>query len=385
MDDVIVIGAGPAGSTAARRLADQGLRVRILEARTFPRVKPCGGAMTTRALDLLPSGYEPYIKSQPTQWTFSNGNKSVTIDSPAAYCHTVERQFFDQWLASQAVNKGAYLVENAAVVDIKTLARGYEVTTANGDVFGARYLVGADGGHGVSARLLGLPRAKNGAAVEVEISVSDRLFARWKNRVEIDIARYPWGYAWVIPRYPVLNIGVGSFRPQKLSLKTLLHEYVSEKLPAFDSNPRPKILAHPLPYRTQFASLSRDRAVLVGDAAGLMDAFSAEGIYSALSTGHLAADSITKAAFLDGPIDGYQARMSAEFWPNLRSAVKLAHLFYPLAQFWSNIFLMDTALLETYLSVAQGTKTYKDLVHQTSMALLTHAKIRVPRLGMDRT
>ncbi len=328
MEDVIVIGSGPSGSTAARLLAGQGLTVRILEAETLPRIKPCGGALTTRALDLLPPGYEAYCKTHPTQWTFSNGDKAVTVDSPTPYCHTVERQFFDQWLASQAVQQGASLMDNSPVQDIQALPDGYQVITTTGKVFSARYLIGADGGHGVSARLLRLPRAKNGAAVEVEVPVSDEIFQHWADRVEVDIARYPWGYAWVIPRYPILNIGVGSFRPQKLGLKVLLQEYLREKLPFFDLDTMPRILAHPLPYRTRFAPLARDRAVLVGDAAGLMDAFSAEGIYSALMTGHLAARSIAHAALRDAPIVGYEAAVRAEFWTNLRSAIKLSHLFY---------------------------------------------------------
>lgn len=383
MDDVIVIGSGPSGSTAARLLAEQGLSVRILEAKTLPRIKPCGGALTTRALNLLPTGYESYTKTHPNQWTFSNSTKAVTIDSTTPYCHTVERQYFDQWLASEAVAQGASLMEGTSVVDIEPLSAGYAVKTANRGTFETRYLVGADGGHGVSARLLGFPRAKNGAAVEVEVPVSDALFEPWANRVEVDIARYPWGYAWVIPRYPVLNIGVGSFRPQNLGLKTLLRQYLLEKLPESGQDPMPKILAHPLPYRTRFGQLANDRAVLVGDAAGLMDAFSAEGIYSALRTGHLAAKSIGQAARRDTKVLDYETAVRTEFWPHLRSAVTMAHLFYPLAQFWSNFFLKDPRLLETYLAVAQGTATYPELLHDTKMSLLAHAKIRFPH--MDQT
>lgn len=378
MDDVIVIGSGPSGSTTARLLAQEGLKVRILEAETLPRIKPCGGALTTRALALLPAGYESYTKTHPTQWTFRNSTKAVTIDTASPYCHTVERQYFDQWLASQAVAQGATLMEDTPVVDIESIPAGYAVKTTNHGTFETRYLVGADGGHGISARLLGFPRAKNGAAVEVEVPVSDALFETWANRVEIDIARYPWGYAWVIPRYPILNIGVGSFRPQKLGLKGLLRQYLLEKLPNLDPETMPKILAHPLPYRTRFGQLASSRAVLVGDAAGLMDAFSAEGIYSALRSAHLAANSIGQAARQDTGIEGYQAAVRAEFWPHLRSAVTLAHLFYPLAQFWSNIFLRDTRLLETYLAVAQGTATYGELLQDTKMSLLAHAKIRLP-------
>lgn len=379
MDDVIVVGAGPSGSTAGRLLAMAGLNVRILEAKTLPRIKPCGGALTTRALGLLPDGYQAFTKSHPTQWTFSNGNRQVTIESPTAYCHTVERQYFDQWLAEEASAAGAQLMQASPVASISSTDYGYRVATQDGAQYATRYLVGADGGHGLSARLLGFPRAKNGAAIEVEIAVSDAVFALWEKRVEVDIARYPWGYAWVIPRYPILNIGVGSFRPQKLGLKSLLQDYLSTKLSGFPLNSPLKPLAHPLPYRTHFSTLAHGRALLVGDAAGLMDAFSAEGIYSALRTGHLAAETIIAAAEHDTSVENYQRLVKTEFWPNLNSAIKMAYLFYPLAKFWSEIFLRDPHLLEHYLRVAQGKAKYQDLLQDTKSSFLAHAKIRLPK------
>lgn len=378
MDDVVVIGAGPAGSTAAWRLAESGLKVLVIEAKAIPRIKPCGGALTSRALDLLPEGFSSYAKSHPTQWTFSNARRHVTITSSTPYCHTVERQYFDQWLIQHAVSRSARLIESSPVTQIEPIAQGYQVTTESGAQYSARYLIGADGGRGVSARLLGLPRAQNGAAMEVELEVPESLYNKFSSRVEVDIAQYPWGYAWVIPRYPILNIGVGSFRPKKLALKSLLDDYLNSKLGDFRPGSPIKPLAHPLPYRTRLGPLARGRALVVGDAAGLMDAFSAEGIYSALRTGHLAANTILSATNGNLPLDTYNLMIQAEFWPNLRSAVKMAFLFYPLAKFWSEIFFNDTHLLERYLQVAQGTTTYQQLLRDTEMSLLNHAKIRWP-------
>ncbi|MDA8194498.1 MAG: geranylgeranyl reductase family protein [Thermaerobacter sp.] len=367
---MIIVGAGPAGSTAARLLAERGHKVHLFDAQRFPRIKPCGGAVTARALSLLPAGYQSQLLGHPDAWTFQGRNlPPVTVRRTRPYCHIVERQHFDSWLVDRAIAAGARF-SDGRTVDAIAETRDGVVVHAGSDTCQARYLVAADGAKGISARTLPIPRLRPGAAIEVEVPVSEPIYALWHQRVEIDVSHYPWGYAWVIPRYPVLNIGVGSFRAATLPLKNLFAAYVTSKLgsglPA-DAPAR----AHPLPFRTHLPRLHTSRTLFVGDAAGLMDAFSAEGIFSALWSARLAAEVLhgTLAEDRDG-LPAYSSRVRNEMWPNLAPALKMARLFYPLSGFWSRFFVRNQSLLHDYLDVAEGRQTYRELLAHTERALL---------------
>ncbi len=375
MIDVIIVGAGPGGSTAARLLAQSGIQVMVFERESFPRIKPCGGGLTSRALKFLPDDYHQHLACEPTRWVFEgrDPHQFRAVSTATPYSHIVERQAFDEWLLSRAEAAGATIHTQEAVTGIKAEGQGYRVLTTRGSYW-TRYLIGADGGRGVTARLLGFSRPSNGAAMEVEVLVSPEVFETWKDSVNISIGKYPWGYAWVIPRRPILNLGVGSFRAHRLPLRRLLIDWVNLKL-GHEASQHLNILAHPLPYRLHSASLAKPRAVLVGDAAGMMDALSAEGIYSALFSATLAAETIREAAADDGSLLGYNQKLAQSLWPDLHAATKVGLIFYPLPQFWTKLFLANPSLIEQYLRVAQGKAPYSSLVAMGRRALLTKAHL----------
>ncbi|WP_278281299.1 geranylgeranyl reductase family protein [Sulfobacillus thermosulfidooxidans] len=374
MEDVIIIGAGPAGSTAARLLAQSGKQVLVLEQATFPRKKPCGGAITSRAVPLLPDQFMNHVLSSPTAWTFRGKKGSRTLKTSKPFCYTVDRSQFDHWLAQEAQKAGAQVMFNTPVTALAFDGEQYIVKTSHRYYY-SRYLIGADGAKGVTAKYLGLTRPHNGAAVETEIPFPSSLLDHSKDLVEIDVSRYPWGYAWIIPHGSIANIGVGSFKASKLpSLKGLLQDYIMASFPG--ASALDTIWAHPLPYRVHFSSLAIDHAVLVGDAAGLMDSFSAEGIFSALYSAHIASEAINIAYQHHSGTESYNARIREDFWTHLRPAIKMSHLFYPLAGFWTEWFLHHTELLEEYLALTQGESTYDQLLAKTQATLLAKLHIR---------
>ena len=365
MWDVGVVGGGPAGSTAARRLSERGLTVLILEAAQHPRVKPCGGALTDRGLALLPDGYTPLLRSHPREWTFRFRNlPPVTVGREHAYCHTVVRREFDQFLFEQAALAGATAHDGERALSIERETEGgadHFVIRTEKDRYQVRYLIGADGAKGVSAKTLGIERPRPGAALEVEEPVPPPLLEAYRDRCEVMVSDAPWGYCWVIPKGDQLNVGVGSFHAAGFAWRERLDRYFRE----IGFRRTGPVLAHPLPYRWAKTRLARGHALVVGDAAGLMDPFSAEGIYSALSSGTLAADVTAAAAAHGGGLEAYDAALSARVWPELQRAGLLARLFYTMPGAWGRLFTKDTALLTTYLDVLDGRGGYDGLLRAT--------------------
>ena len=363
MWDVGVVGGGPSGSTAARLLAEVGLSVLLLEAEPFPRVKPCGGALTDRALRLLPAGYEPYLTLHPRSWTFTvRGVDPVTVTRPHPYCHTVVRRDFDQFLFEAAQRAGVDARDGEAVT-------GMDLSDGTGPItlvsrrgrYPVRYVVGADGAKGVTARLLGIPRPRQGAGLEVEEPAPEEVWGRYRDRCEVDVTDAPWGYCWVIPKAGRLNVGVGSFRARGFPWRERLQRYLGD----VGMEPSGRILAHPLPYRWTPTRLARGRALVVGDAAGLMDPFSAEGIHAALLSATRAALAVRAAAERGSGLEAYDQELAREEWPEHRLAGLTARLFYTMPRAWGRVFIQDAHLLNLYLDVIEGRATYRRLYSAT--------------------
>lgn len=354
----------------------------MFEKASWPRIKPCGGALTVRALGYLPAGYQPWLKSHPTAWTFCGGLPPVTVARDVPYCHTVVRSEFDHWLWREAALAGAKAHEAEPVLGVaQESAEAYRLTTPFG-CYRARYLVGADGAKGVVVKQLGFQRPDRGAAVEVETEVPEAIWDQYRDRCRVDVTGYAWGYAWVIPKDKRLNIGVGSFRPTQLNLRQSLRQYLA----SLHLNPDLKPLAHPLPYRWRPALLSRGRALLVGDAAGLMDPFSAEGIIQALDSARRAARAIGEAE-REGQthIEGYDRDLAREVWPRHREAAMMARVFYTVPGFWSRVFARDQGLIHEYLALAEGRSHYGTLLAATRHRLLTNlAGIAMSPAGLGR-
>ena len=374
----IVAGAGPAGAAAAGRLADSGLSVLVIEKESLPRVKPCGGALTARALPLLSDRARTLVRGSAVHWTFSGPAGAATLTRSEPYCYLVERQHFDAQLAEEASDAGAIVHDGESVRTIARDSGGVTVTTSRGR-YTADVLIAADGAHGVSARQAGFSRPRLGAAIEAEVPADPELRKRYAARVEIHVGTYPWGYAWVIPRDDILNIGVGSFRPRLMPLKERFFAFA--RAIAGDASIHP--LAHPLPYRLMYSPPVRGRVLAVGDAAGLMDAFSAEGIYSALVTGRMAAEAVIAHAEHGAPLEMYDQMVHRDFWPSLRAAQKMGLLFYPMAGFWARFFVGHHQLLSDYLDVAQGRIPYAVLWLQNETTLIAEKIFRRPAAAED--
>ena len=206
--DVLIVGAGPAGSTTAYRLADAGARVLLIDRARFPRDKPCGGAISARALRELPLDPHPVIEHVADKMELSYRGRHPHIRGgthPLAYL--TQRSRLDHFLLEQALSAGAELRDGARVTEISE--HGARV---DGKQIACQLLIGADGANGPTARSLALTGKRiYGVAFEGNLAHEHLDPERWRSRVVIELGTIPGGYCWIFPKGAHVNIGVGGW------------------------------------------------------------------------------------------------------------------------------------------------------------------------------
>src|SRR5919197_2865479 len=302
--DVIVVGAGPAGSTAAYRLARAGARVCLLERARFPRDKPCGGGLTERALRQLPFSVEPVVEETVDilEARLRYGLRFERRSSSRLAVMT-QRRRLDTYLAEQAVAAGAELRQDARVTAVEgTTVRVGDQKLA-GDV-----LIGADGVNGIVGRSLDLGRDhQHGVALEGNVSHEDVDASRYARRLVLEFGVVPGGYGWVFPKGDHVNVGVGGWEREGPTLRAQLARLCEEH--GIDPQAVTDLRGYRLPMRRPSAGLARGRVALVGDAAGLVEPLTGDGIYEAF----LSAKLVTEAALavLEGAETGLEPYAAA--------------------------------------------------------------------------
>jgi geranylgeranyl reductase family protein len=285
--DAIVIGAGPAGSTTALRLAREGASVVLLDKARFPRDKPCGGGLTGRALKNLPCSVEPVVEHVVDRIELrlryrctlerSSGRPLVTM---------TQRRRLDLHLAEQAAAAGADFRDGVRVDGIELDDAGASVTVDGTRIRGG-VLIGADGANGVTARAVGLAGDHDyGVAYEGNVRYGAAHEDRYRRRAVVEIGEIPGGYGWVFPKGDHVNVGVGGWRREGPNLRRHLSRLCAQH--GIDEATLESLRGHRLPLRRPNARLARGRVLLVGDAAGLVDPLSGDGMYEAFVSARLA-------------------------------------------------------------------------------------------------
>jgi geranylgeranyl reductase family protein len=323
---VIVVGAGPAGATAAYELARRGIDVLILERAKLPRYKLCGGGVTWRAVKQLPFDISPVVHKTLRQVTLlKDGSPKVTLqyDKPLV-CMTM-RDELDWFLTSRARDQGAKLIDGESVTQITESEQGFQIET-HSNSFHCQVVVGADGAHSKVAHALGLRRQPVlGLGLEAEILIPAEQMGLWQDSLYVDFGRLRRGYGWIFPKRDHLSIGAAAEGISYHELRNYYDRFVAEKLGTEQTCPRP--LGHFLPLRKRNMPLQSGRALLVGDAAGLVDPLTGEGIFYAIRSAQIASTEIAQLlARGQTDLEGYQRRVDTEFMPDLASSLFISHL-----------------------------------------------------------
>ncbi len=303
--DVLVAGAGPAGSAAALQLARGGARVLLADRASFPRDKPCGGGLTGRALRYAPCDVEPVVEHVVDRFVIRSGyGQHVAGRSPTPLIRMTQRRRLDAFLVEQAATAGASFRDGSIVADLQVAEDGASARVGGSRVR-ASFVVGADGANGVVARANGLGAGiRHGVALEGNVSWDDLASHDYDRTAWVELGVVPGGYGWVFPKGDHANLGVGGWLAEGRRLRDHLALLAREHgiAPSALSDVR----GHRLPMREPGALAARGRTLLVGDAAGLVDPLSGDGIYEAFVSARLAAEAI-----LAGQPEKYEAALGA--------------------------------------------------------------------------
>ena len=303
--DVAIIGAGPAGSAAAYRLADAGASVLLLDKATFPRDKPCGGGVTGRAARLLPFSIEPVVEDVADRLECGlRYRQRITRQNRAPLAYMTQRRRLDHFLVEKAAAAGADVRDGVKVTDVRP-----DALAVDGREVRARVVVGADGCNGVAARQLELGgELAHGVALEANYPHE----ARFAGVMFVEIAVVRGGYGWIFPKGDHVNLGVGGDESEAPKLRGELLRLCEAH--GVDPAAATELRGYRLPMRSAGTKLARGTAAVIGDAAGLVDPFSGDGMYEAFLSARLVTEAI-----LAGDLESYAPAVERRIAPLTRA------------------------------------------------------------------
>ncbi len=375
--DVIVVGMGPAGASAAYELSQGGLSVLAFDKQAHPRYKVCGGGLSARITKILPDDFLSVVEQSVNRVRFTYGEQeSFLIQSSEPIAYMVMRQNFDQWLVEKARQVGTVIHEDEAVLEIQSGDQGVDVLTKE-KRYRSRVVIGADGVMSSVAQQC-FPRRflRNIPALESEVPGESLHAFQQTPTALISLQAAKKGYGWIFPKQQGLSLGVGEFvkgtkRPKQSFRDFIDHEALLSGLMV------PAPMGYPIPvasaqaYRKRQAWAGRlvcGRTMLVGDAGHLVDPLLGEGIYYAIRSGQLAARSVIDMVANPSThrLSDYERFVENEFGQEFRVAGRLGKIIYGLPRSthrWAGQRFPGAyqRVLHRYCEVLQGKETYQSL------------------------
>ncbi len=363
MYDVIVVGAGPGGSSAARACAKKGLTVLLIDQAEFPRYKLCGGGVTEAARRLLGFNIPKEIAEREARgMRFIHENVSLEFKSSRRVVTMVMRDAFDNFLAEKAVDAGAEFAQGERVLGMKKGSNCVELATSKG-MRKARCAIGADGITSVLASSVRPPfhRDEIGATVGAEIPAKEKEIDReFGDMVEIETGMLGFGYGWIFPKRRTLSFGYGAYLDNSAGVRGALIGYLGRH--GFRSGY--KITGHMIPFGGTMKRCWGNRILLAGDAAGFADPFHGEGIRYAIRSGQIASEVLATALedsdLSEKSLAHYGARCYDEFGRELKWARRLARVVYRDFGLFFHLAKKNPSVLENYCKTIFGELGYKE-------------------------
>ena len=365
--DCIIVGAGPAGASAAYHLSRRGHEVLILEKAALPRYKPCGGGVSPQVAEWFDFDFEPVISQKVTRARYTwNLGEAIEIDLKAPIW-MVRRSEFDHYLVQQAQKIGTRLLDQTKATGIEFVSDGqkdrWQVMTSEGETFEGTYLIAADGGRGPMAKWLGFGdrRASIAGAIEIEPKGA----VENSHVVHFEFGLLKNGYVWNFPKKDGYSIGSGVFRTDRRKGRDLVAP-MAEYAQGFgiDGEAEPKF-GHPVYIWNGNQRLHTQNAVLAGEAACIVDPLTAEGIRPSIFTGIKAAEAVDSAITGDpSALADYTDIIAAEIGREMKLATKLAKAFYAAPYLSYRTIMQQPSATWAMARIFAGELKYADMVQK---------------------
>jgi geranylgeranyl reductase family protein len=317
-----------------------------------------------RAFNEAPVDLAPVVEQTARRVRFSFRLRGFfDHEYPRPLVYMTQRHRLDAFLAEEAADAGADFQDAQIVRSVEF--NGGARLALDGDTVEAAVVVGADGSNGIVARSAGLaPVHDPPVALEANFPYASRNVPwDWGGTLALELGSMAGGYGWSFPKEDHFNVGCGGWRSEggrlRGHLASLRRHY------GLDAAPMENIRGHHLPTRTDGKAIVRGRALLVGDAAGLVDPMSGEGIYAAFVSGRLAADAIQR--FLggkSGDLWPYEAAVERQIMPDIRAASVLRDAYHYTPRPCYEVMRRSSVVRQTLCQLITGEKTYAGLLSQ---------------------
>ena len=362
--DIIIIGAGPSGSSAARIAVKYGLRTLILEKEEFPRYKPCGGAVSEQALSYLDFKIpESIIEKQIFGARINFCGRAIEKRKDYRIAILISRYIFDKCLLDKSLEAGSEVKYNERVIDYKEKDSSVEIYTTN-NTYESKYIIIAEGSQGKLKDRFNQNRHKklNAISFVTEIKTDRENFPNLSSDIiDLYFGVIEGGYTWLFPHDKYLSIGIGGLSKNVGEPRHLLNTFVKERGFSLNANP----VGHLIPYTGIKDNLISNRAILVGDAGGFVDSFYGEGIAYAIKSGQIAAELVAQIITnrYSAKINEFNSRCYKDFGKNLRYSLLISKLMYSYPNIFFNFLLNDKNALDYYIEIPALKRSYKSFFY----------------------
>lgn len=406
--DVIISGAGPSGSLLGYLLSKKNISTLILEKEVFPRYKVCAGGIQWKALQLLPYDINEIIEKKIYGIYFTRRLKDIfykKYSQPLIY--TLERTKLDDFMAKKAIECGCRINFLEKIKNFEIGKDEVKVFTEK-NIYFSKILVGADGAGSIVYKKLN--KDKNlqkiiGYEIEIPLTFESN-YPFYDESAVLDFGGIKKGYLWIFPKKHIFSIGGGGPVRDALNIKKYLKWFLQNYPDALKKNFSGKekdyrfnqelnnnekkennliapiefngnagefqtinrLNAHFIPVRSDKTFLCDYRVLSVGDAAGLGDGFTGEGIYNALLSSHIASQSINNAfSDLNFNFFDYYEKINKDIYTNIKYSLLISKIFFSSPNFYYKLIKSNDTFFNSCAKILRGEKKYGDVVNKLKL------------------